>query len=126
MPTPFSITDPTPTVYVYMPVYQGYSGYAYEDQATAVKLLGKDPALADKNEVVQSSGKGARAATLEVYADTVAARDNFVGLLFKKCIHNDGIEGDRNVIVTSVRPRMWLWSGGVPRWIVALSMRETV
>ncbi len=126
MSTPFSITDPVPTVYTYKALAGSYTGYAYEDTATAVKLLGKDPALADKNEVVQSSGKGSRSCSIEVFADTVAVRDQFVALLFKKCIHNDGIEADRNVIVMSAKPRMWLWSGGVPIWLVAIEMRETV
>lgn len=125
MPTAFSITDGV-TVYPYKGVQGGYTGYAYEEQAAVVKLLGKDPALLDKNEVVQASAKGSRVATLEVYVDTTVDRDNLVGLLFKKVTHNDGIEGDRTVIVTAAKPRMWLWSGGVPRWIVALTMRESV
>ena len=129
MPTPFSFTSPIGgAVTVYKPVSireGGYSGYAYDDQASVAKLLGKDPALADKNEVIQSSALGAKSATLEVYADTSAERDYFVGLLFKKVTHNDGIDGDRTVVVTSARPRMWLWAGGTPRWIVALSLRES-
>jgi hypothetical protein len=124
--SPFQLkyaSDPTIT---YKPVKDGYSGYAYEDAANPQRLLGKDPALADKNEVVQSSAIGSRSATLDCYADTTAERDALVGLLFKKVTHNDGIEADRTVIVVAAKPRMWIWSGGVPGWIVSLMLRETV
>lgn len=122
----FSLKYAAEATIAYKPVKDGFTGYAYEDQAVVQKLLGKDPALADKNEVVQSSSIGSRAASLEVYADTIAERDALVYYLFKKILHNDGIEAaDHTVICTSARPRIWLWSGGVPRWIVALTLRET-
>jgi hypothetical protein len=123
----FSLKYAAEATIAYRAVRDSYTGYGYEDQASVQKLLGKDPALADKNEVIQSSSKGARSASLEVYADSLAIRDAFVALLFKKVLHNDGVEAaDHTVVVMSAKPRIWVWAGGLPLWIVAFNFRETV
>jgi hypothetical protein len=116
---PFTI-GPLP----YNGVKDGYSGYLYDEEAAVLPLLAMDPARPDKNEVIQTTGKRAQVATLEVYADTAAERDAFVALMYTQTTHLDGTgEAVRNVTVVSAKPRIWLWSGGVPHWIVAFVLR---
>lgn len=115
---------PTPLIGAipYFPL-EGYTGYSYADELRVVSLLGKDPALPDRNEVLQSSGKGAMGATVEALCETPAARDALVALYGTQTTHDDATgEAVRNVTVVKVESRLFMWTG-VPLWAVTLTLR---
>lgn len=100
-----------------------YQGLGYDDQASVIKLIG-DGTSADKNEVVQASAKGARSATLSCFADSAAARDQLVNMLFTEQSFTDQ-DGTRTVVVTSARAEVWHWEAGSnAKWLVHLTLRE--
>lgn len=102
-----------------------YTGYGYEDQAAVTKLLGMDPARADKNEVVQSSAKGARSCSFSAYADNATDRDALVATLYTQTTHEEGDGSSaHNVIVVKAQAKVWAWFGNNPHWLVDIVLRE--
>ena len=115
---------PTPTLggIAYFPL-EGYSGYSYTDELAVVRLLGRDGALADRNEVLQQSAKGAMVATVEALCETAAARDALLALFATQTTHDDASgEAVRNVTVVKAENRLMMWSGA-PIWVVTLTLR---
>lgn len=105
---------------------RGYTGFGYEDAAAVIKLLGKDPAAADKNEVVQSSGLGARSVTFEIEIDSSGNLATLQGLLMTATTFDPGDgSGSRNVTMISFKPRIFIWAGASPSaWLAEVTLRE--
>ena len=64
----------------YFPLPDNFVPYRYEDEVAVVPLLGRDPALADRNEFLQTSAHGAQVCTFAALAEGNAAKDALVAL----------------------------------------------
>lgn len=105
--------------------HPGYSGYKYPDTAKVTPLLGRDPLLPDKNEVIQTGGLGAKVAEILCHADTISERNALEALQWTRVTHDDGT-GDpvRTVFVVQVDAYLWKFNGSHPAWMVKLFLRE--
>lgn len=101
-----------------------YSGYHYETEVAVVPLLGRDPVQTDRNEFLQTSGRGAQVATIDVLAENAAERDAFTALWATQTTHDDGSpDGTRNVTVTKAETRVIVHSTAQPIFVVSLTLR---
>ncbi|HEV8654488.1 MAG TPA: hypothetical protein VGR85_03130 [Candidatus Limnocylindria bacterium] len=109
----------------YFPIAEGWEPYHYEDEVAVVKLLGRDPALPDRNEVLQTNARGAQVSTFSALCETEAEADALVALWADPEVeHDDGTgAGPRDVVVTSARKTPHSWAGSAPVWIVTLMTR---
>ncbi len=120
------MTYPVPTLdgIPYFPLRDGYEPYHYEDELRILPLLGRDPVLSDRNEVLQSNARGAQASTFSVLCETEAEADTLVNRWGTRLWHDDGTgAGTRYVAVTKTTKTQHSWTGTVPVWIVTLTTR---
>jgi len=118
---------PTPLLggIAYFPLPDNFVPYGYADELRVVPLLGRDPALADRNEVLQSSARGAQACTFAALAEGNAAKDALQALWATQTTHDlgDGA-GARNVTVTKVDVAFSSWAdAAVPVYVVTITTR---
>ena len=118
---------PTPLLggIAYFPLPDNFVPYHYEDELRVVPLLGRDPAQADRNEVLQSSARGAQTCTFAALAEGNAAKDALVALWATQTTHDlgDGA-GARNVTVTKVDVALASWADpATPVYVVTITTR---
>lgn len=118
---------PTPAIggIAYFPLPDSFVPYHYEDELHVVPLLGRDPAQADRNEVLQSSARGAQSCTFAALAEGNAARDALVALWATAATHDlgDGA-GARNVSVIKVDVALASWAdAATPVYVVTITTR---
>lgn len=118
---------PTPVIggIAYFPLPDGFMPYHYEDELHVVPLLGRDPAQADRNEVLQASARGAQACTFAALAEGNAAKDALVALWATQTTHDlgDGV-GARNVTVVKVDAALASWAdAAMPVYVVTITTR---
>jgi hypothetical protein len=107
-----------------------YAGFAYDDEANVIKLLGGDPALPDRNEVIQSNALGARSASFDVVVTSEEDRDSIEALLFSQTTWESAELASsapmvRDVVVTKARVRIPIYTGAEPQaWVIELGLRE--
>ncbi len=111
----------------YFPLPDSFVPYRYEDDIVVLKLLGRDGALADRNEVLQTSARGAQVCTFAALAEGNAAKDALVALWATQTTHDlgDGA-GARNVTVTKVDTGLMSWGDpATPVYLVTLTTRTS-
>jgi hypothetical protein len=103
-----------------------YSGFAYEDTAKVIPLLGGDPLLPSNNEVIQSNALGSRVARLDAVVTSAADRDTLESMLFSQAVFDAGDgDGEHPVTVMAAPVRIPIFVGTVPEaWLVSLELRE--
>lgn len=103
-----------------------YQGFAYEDTAKVIPLLGGDPSFPANNEVVQSSALGSRVARFDAVVTSSADRDALEAMLMSQQTFNaDDGDGDHAVNVMLAMPRIPIFVGTTPlAWLVSLELRE--
>ena len=103
-----------------------YQGFAYEDTAKVIPLLGGDPSFPANNEVIQSNALGSRVARFEAVVTSSADRDALEAMLFSQQVFDAGDgDGDHAVTVMQALVRIPLFVGVAPlAWIVSLELRE--
>ena len=109
----------------YFPLPDNFAPYHYEDELRVVPLLGRDPALADRNEVLQTSARGAQVCTFAALAEGNAAKDALQALWATQTTHDPGDgAGVRNVAVTKVDVALASWADpATPVYVVTLTTR---
>jgi hypothetical protein len=102
----------------------GFEPYHYEDELRVLPLLGRDPALTDKNEVLQANARAAQVCTFHAIAEGESAKAALVALWATQTTHDagDGL-GARNVTVISVKSRILVWSSSTPIYDVEIVVR---
>ncbi|MDE3095605.1 MAG: hypothetical protein KGK07_06350 [Chloroflexota bacterium] len=118
---------PTPLLggVAYFPLPDSFVPYHYDDELRVTPLLGRDPAQADRNEVLQSSARGAQSCTFAALAEGNAARDALIALWATATTHDlgDGA-GARNVSVTKVDVALASWADpATPVYVVTITTR---
>lgn len=118
---------PTPVLggITYFPLPDNFTPYHYEDELRVVPLLGRDPAQADRNEVLQANARGAQVCTFAALAEGNAAKDALVALWATQTAHDlgDGA-GARNVAVTKVDAAITSWAdAATPVYVVTITTR---
>ena len=109
----------------YFPLPDNFAPYRYEDEVKVLPLLGRDPALADRNEVLQASARGAQVCTFAALAEGNAAKDALQALWATQTTHDlgDGA-GVRNVAVMKVDASLAYWADpATPVYLVTLTTR---
>jgi hypothetical protein len=103
-----------------------YHGFGYADRAAVVRLRGGDPLQPSHNEVVQSSGIGARVATLSAVVESAEDVASLEQLLFTDTSFEAGDEiAARDVTVTKAAAGIPIFLGGIPSaFTVELELRE--
>ena len=109
----------------YFPLPDNFTPYRYEDEVKVVPLLGRDPALADRNEVLQTNARGAQVCTFAALAEGNAAKDALQALWATQTTHDPGDgAGVRNVGVTKVEVTLASWADpATPVYVVTLTTR---
>jgi hypothetical protein len=121
------VAYPTPAIagIAYFPLPDNFVPYGYADELRVVPLLGRDPALADRNEVLQANARGAQACTFAALAEGNAAKDALQALWATQTTHDlgDGA-GIRNVTVTKVDVALASWAdAATPVYVVTITTR---
>lgn len=120
---------PTPTIggISYFPLPEGWEPYRYDDEIRPVPLLGGNPLQPDRNEILQSSARGAEASTISALCEDEADADELVALWGTVTTHDDGTDaGARDVAVVAARKTPHSWGGSAPVWIVTLKTRTVI
>ena len=109
----------------YFPLPDNFTPYRYEDEVKVVPLLGRDPALADRNEVLQTNARGAKVCTFAALAEGNVAKDALQALWATQTTHEPGDgAGVRSVAVTKVDVALVSWADPqVPAYLVTLTTR---
>ena len=109
----------------YFPLPDNFAPYRYEDEVKVLPLLGRDPARADRNEVLQTSARGAQVCTFAALAEGNAAKDALQALWATQTTHDPGDgAGARNVAVTKVDVALVSWADpATPVYLVTLTAR---
>lgn len=118
---------PTPLVggIAYFPMPDNFVPYHYDDELRVIPLLGRDPAQADRNEVLQASARGAQVCTFAALAEGSAAKDALVALWATQTTHDlgDGL-GARNVTVVKIDAALASWAdAATPVYVVTITTR---
>lgn len=118
---------PTPSIggVAYFPLADSFVPYHYEDELRVMPLLGRDPAQADRNEVLQSSARGAETCIFAALAEGNAAKDALVALWGTETTHDlgDGA-GARDVAVVKVESALASWADpATPVYVVTITTR---
>lgn len=118
---------PTPVIggIAYFPLPDSFVPYHYEDELRVLPLLGRDPAQADRNEVLQANARGAQVCTFAALAEGNAAKDALQTLWATQTTHDlgDGA-GVRNVTVTKVDAALASWAdAATPVYVVTITAR---
>ncbi|HZP97228.1 MAG TPA: hypothetical protein VFC31_12990 [Candidatus Limnocylindria bacterium] len=109
----------------YFPLADNFVPYHYEDELRVTPLLGRDPAQPDRNEVLQSSARGAEVCTFAALAEGNAAKDALVALWGTQTTHDlgDGA-GARSVAVVKVETALASWADpATPVYVVTVTTR---
>jgi hypothetical protein len=121
------VAYPTPAIagIAYFPLPDNFVPYGYGDELRVVPLLGRDPAQADRNEVLQANARGAQVCTFAALAEGNAAKDALQALWATQTTHDlgDGA-GVRNVTVVKVDTVLAYWADpATPAYLVTLTTR---
>ena len=109
----------------YFPLPDNFTPYRYEDEVKVLPLLGRDPALADRNEVLQANARGAQVCTFAALAEGNAAKDALQALWATQTTHDPGDGAAvRNVTVMKVDAALAYWADpATPVYVVTLTAR---
>jgi hypothetical protein len=109
----------------YVALPDDFVPYHYSDKVAVVPLLGRDPALTDRNETLQTSGKGAQVCTFSILVQGETDKATLAAFWATQTTHDlgDGV-GARNVTVTEVDVQLIMWRvGATPIYKVTITTR---